>query len=67
MNRDPSCLIYQTALSIHLSSSKLILNESHPNKNVSVPDPYYGRDSGFENVYIMLDKACNVIANKLNL
>ena len=43
----------------------LILNESHPKKNLSVPDPYYGGNQGFEDVYKMLDKACNVIVNKL--
>lgn len=30
---------------------KLILNESYPNKNLEVPDPYYGGDSGFDTVY----------------
>jgi len=44
---------------------KLILNESHPNKNLSVPDPYYGGNQGFENVYTMLDEACELIAKKL--
>ena len=31
----------------------------------SVPDPYYGGDEGFENVYQMLDEACEIIAKKL--
>ena len=44
---------------------KMILNETHPNKNLSVPDPYYGGNQGFENVYKMLDEACNLIAKKL--
>ena len=44
---------------------KMILNETHPNKNLSVPDPYYGGNQGFENVYLMLDEACEVIVNKL--
>ncbi|MDP5107095.1 low molecular weight protein-tyrosine-phosphatase [uncultured Polaribacter sp.] len=44
----------------------LILNESHPTKNLSVPDPYYGGNQGFENVYKMLDEACTIIANKLS-
>lgn len=44
---------------------KLILNELFPDENVEVPDPYYGGDDGFENVYQMLDKACDVIAQKL--
>lgn len=44
---------------------KMILNESYPNQNRNVPDPYYGGDMGFENVYTMLDEACEVIASKL--
>jgi protein-tyrosine phosphatase len=44
---------------------KMILNEVHPNKNSSVPDPYYGGTKGFEDVYKMLDEACEIIANKL--
>lgn len=43
---------------------KLILNEVSED-NHSVPDPYYGGDQGFENVYNMLDEACTVIANNL--
>jgi len=45
---------------------KLILNEVYPNQNYNVPDPYYGGDEGFENVYKMLDEACDNIAKKLN-
>ena len=44
---------------------RMILNETHPNKNLSVPDPYYGGKQGFDDVYKMLDEACNVIANKI--
>ena len=43
---------------------KLILNEIHPNKNLEIPDPYYGGTSGFEEVFNMLNKACGVIAKK---
>ena len=31
-----------------------------------IPDPYHGGDEGFENVYQMIDSACEVIAKKLN-
>eukprot|EP01089_Gocevia_fonbrunei_P003734 TRINITY_DN13690_c0_g1_i1.p1 TRINITY_DN13690_c0_g1~~TRINITY_DN13690_c0_g1_i1.p1 ORF type:complete len:152 (-),score=27.17 TRINITY_DN13690_c0_g1_i1:39-494(-) len=40
---------------------KLILNESSPGEDKEVPDPYYGGDKGFENVYNMLDLACDKI------
>ena len=43
----------------------LILNEVYPDKNMDVPDPYYGGERGFENVFQMLDEACEVISNKL--
>lgn len=43
---------------------KMILNEVEPN-NKNVPDPYYGGKDGFENVYQMLDKACTIIASKI--
>ena len=43
---------------------KLILNESEPNKNLEVPDPYWSSDDGFENVYQMLNKACIEIIRK---
>lgn len=39
---------------------KMILNESFPSKNLSVPDPYYTVD-GFEDVYKLLDNACDKI------
>lgn len=45
---------------------KLILNEIFPGDNLDVPDPYYGGDFGFKNVYKMLDEACDIIAEKLN-
>tara|TARA_B110000967_G_scaffold209300_1_gene264822 strand:- start:294 stop:743 length:450 start_codon:yes stop_codon:yes gene_type:complete len=43
---------------------KMILNETHPHKNVSVPDPYYDGQQGFENVFKMLGEACEIIASK---
>ncbi len=36
-------------------------------QNQNVPDPYYGGVEGFENVFKMLDLACNKIIEKLNL
>lgn len=44
---------------------KIILNELHPNKNLEVPDPYYGDMQGFEHVYKLLDEVCEVIAAKI--
>lgn len=44
---------------------ELILNRVYPNSNMSVPDPYFGGEQGFENVFILLDNACSIIANSL--
>lgn len=44
---------------------QLILDEIFPGENVDVPDPYYGGDYGFENVFKMLDEACERIAIRL--
>ena len=44
---------------------ELILNRAFPGLNMAVPDPYYGGDDGFENVYQLLDKACDAIAGKI--
>jgi len=44
---------------------RLILNEIYPGENKSVPDPYYGGDQGFEDVYEMLDAATTKIINDL--
>tara|TARA_R110002124_G_scaffold227889_1_gene393124 strand:- start:20275 stop:20727 length:453 start_codon:yes stop_codon:yes gene_type:complete len=43
----------------------LILDEIFPSENVDVPDPYYGGEMGFENVYRMLDEACEKIAARI--
>ena len=45
---------------------RLILNEIHPNSNSSVPDPYYGGENGFEDVFNMLDIACDNIIKTIN-
>ncbi|PCI96545.1 MAG: protein-tyrosine-phosphatase [Flavobacteriales bacterium] len=44
---------------------ELFLNLSHPNKNINVPDPYYGGEEGFEDVYQMLNFACDIFLNNL--
>jgi protein-tyrosine phosphatase len=41
---------------------RLIMNSVFSDQNIEVPDPYYGGNNGFENVFAMLDRACNEIA-----
>ena len=44
---------------------KLILNEIS-NSDAEVPDPYFGGQSGFEQVYDLLDEATDKIIEKMN-
>lgn len=44
---------------------QLILETVFKNNLVEVPDPYYGGEQGFEDVYQMLDQASDHIAQKL--
>ena len=46
---------------VDLRKVKMILNEINPSLNLNVPDPYYGVEKGFENIYQMLDEACEII------
>jgi protein-tyrosine phosphatase len=43
----------------------MILDEIFPGEAVDVPDPYYGGDTGFDNVYAMLYTACEKIVSRL--
>ena len=43
---------------------KLLLSELNT-EHIEVPDPYYDAEDGFENVFQMIDKACNIIAARL--
>jgi len=61
---------YHTILSLARNTSdkqkvQLILNEIDAESDAEVPDPYYGGNNGFENVFRMLDDACDIIAAKI--
>lgn len=43
----------------------LILEEIFPGENIDVPDPYHGVQLNFDQVFEMLDEACDSIAKKL--
>jgi protein-tyrosine phosphatase len=49
----------------HKQKVELLLNELHPGKNMPVPDPYYGTEKDFENVFQLVYQACEAIAGKL--
>ncbi|MFL1896469.1 low molecular weight protein-tyrosine-phosphatase [Aquimarina sp. 2-A2] len=44
---------------------RLIMDLVYPDENVEVPDPYYGGEQGFEDVFKMLDKASDILVTQL--
>ncbi|MBS1654956.1 MAG: low molecular weight phosphotyrosine protein phosphatase [Bacteroidetes bacterium] len=42
----------------------LLLNELYPGKNKDVPDPYYGGEQGYHEMYRMIDTVCDKIIEK---
>ena len=42
----------------------LLLNELYPGKNLSVPDPWYGPEPGYHEVYKIIESACDAIILK---
>jgi protein-tyrosine phosphatase len=42
----------------------LLLNELFPGQNVDVPDPWYGPEPGYHQVYKMINEACDAIISK---
>lgn len=49
------------------SKVELLMNELHPGKNLDVPDPWYGTEPGYHEVYKMIDEACDVIISKYSI
>lgn len=49
----------------HTNIPEMVMNLSYPTQNISVPDPYYGGSTGFEDVYKMLDEALSVLIERM--
>ena len=49
-----------------ISKVKLILQDDSPTSPQEVPDPYWGESQDFDEVYTLLDDACEKIALDLN-
>lgn len=43
----------------------LILDEVFPGEQVNVPDPYYGGEKGFQQVFDMLYQSCEKIVSRI--
>jgi len=55
----------------HIAKSKydpvktdLLMNELYPGKDMDVPDPWYGPEPGYHDVYKMIAEACDAIIEK---
>ena len=44
---------------------ELFLNELYPKQNKEVPDPYFGGEKGFEDVFQMTYDTCKLICDKI--
>ncbi len=50
----------------HRKKVQLMMDLCAPGEKCDVPDPYFGGDDGFENVYQMLDEACEKLLDSIN-
>lgn len=44
---------------------RMFLNEAWPDQNRQVPDPWFGGEEGFEQVYFLLERACEAFLQDL--
>ncbi|HTF04216.1 MAG TPA: low molecular weight protein-tyrosine-phosphatase [Bacteroidia bacterium] len=49
----------------HESKVDLLLNAAHPGKNKAVPDPYYGGENGFQEVFDLVTAACHALVKEI--
>lgn len=45
----------------------LLMNEVYPGKDLDVPDPWYGPEPGYHEVYKMIEVACEAIVSKYSV
>ena len=46
------------------AKADLLLNELYPGEDRDVPDPWYGPEPGYHEVFKMIDEACEAIISK---
>lgn len=49
------------------SKVELLMNELYPGRNMDVPDPWYGTEPGYHEVYQMIEEACDAIIEKFSM
>lgn len=53
-----------TGKKYNASKVELLMNEVHPGEDIDIPDPWYGTEPGYHEVYKMIDRACDAIIEK---
>ncbi len=48
----------------HNNKVDFFLNALYPGKNMDVPDPWYGPEKGYHEVYTLIEEACDAIIEK---
>lgn len=46
------------------SKTDLLMNLVQPGRNQDIPDPWYGPEAGYHEVYTMIDQACEALVRK---
>lgn len=46
---------------------KFFLDERYPGKSMDVPDPWYGDEDGYHEVYKLIDETCDAIIKNYNI
>lgn len=57
-------IIHMKGYQSGLNRPRLIMDEVHPGLNESVPDPYYGPESGYHKVFDLLDESCGALVDR---
>lgn len=50
-----------------VTKADLLMNEFYPGKNMDVPDPYYGPEAGYHEVFELINKSCDCIIEKYTI
>lgn len=43
------------------TKTEFLMNELHPGKNLDIPDPWYGPEPGYHEVFKMIEDACEAV------
>lgn len=58
---------WRTGKKFDAAKVKLLMNEVYPGCNMDVPDPWYGPEAGYHEVFDMIEKACDKVIERYAL